>query len=122
MAGVDVGESGKRTVNRDVNMIPFIDLLMVTIAFVLITAVWVSHSQINVNAQVPNIGGEQPVTPGKDLHVYATANEFVLAWKQGSVVLSETRVPRQRMGAGAVYPDLAEKIADEWKANGTHRD
>ena len=37
MGGVDVGESGgkKRATNSDINMIPFIDLLMVTIAFLL---------------------------------------------------------------------------------------
>jgi biopolymer transport protein ExbD len=52
MGGVDVGGGGggKRSVNSDINMIPFIDLLMVTIAFLLITAVWVSFSRINVNA------------------------------------------------------------------------
>jgi len=43
MGGVDVGEGGgkKRATNSDINMIPFIDLLMCTIAFLLITAVWV---------------------------------------------------------------------------------
>ena len=44
MGGVDVGGGGKgkRATNSDINMIPFIDLLMCTIAFLLITAVWVT--------------------------------------------------------------------------------
>ena len=47
MAGVDVGGGrGKRRVNADLNMIPFIDLLMVTVAFLLITAVWTTNSRI----------------------------------------------------------------------------
>ena len=59
MAGVDVGASGghKRATNSDINMIPFIDLLMVTIAFLLITAVWVTSSRIDTNAEVPGQAG-----------------------------------------------------------------
>src|SRR4051812_41664175 len=55
MAGVDVGSGGskKRATNSDINMIPFIDLLFVTIAFLLITAVWTTNSRINANAEVP---------------------------------------------------------------------
>jgi len=34
MGGVDVGGGkGKRSTNADINMIPFIDLLMVTVVF-----------------------------------------------------------------------------------------
>ena len=46
MAGVDVGPQGghKRATNSDINMVPFIDLLFVTVAFLLITAVWVTNS------------------------------------------------------------------------------
>lgn len=37
MANVDTGK--KRGINADINRIPFLDLLMVTAAFLLITAV-----------------------------------------------------------------------------------
>jgi len=52
MGGVDVGGGNgkKRATNSDINMIPFIDLLMVTIAFLLITAVWTTNSRINADA------------------------------------------------------------------------
>jgi len=65
MGGVDVGEGGgKRSTNADINMIPFIDLLMVTVAFLLITAVWVTNSRINANAQIPGPPDpSQEVTP-----------------------------------------------------------
>ena len=56
MAGVDVGggSSGKRrTLDSEINMIPFIDLLMVTISFLLITAVWSHMACLNADAQVP---------------------------------------------------------------------
>lgn len=59
MAGVDVGSAkgGKRATNSDINMVPFIDLLFVTIAFLLITAVWVTNSRIEATTQVPGQAG-----------------------------------------------------------------
>ena len=55
MAGVDVGggKGKRRSLDSEINMIPMIDLLMVTIAFLLITAVWSHMSRINADAQVP---------------------------------------------------------------------
>ena len=54
MAGVDMGSSsrGKRPMNAEINMIPFIDLLLVTVAFLLVTAVWVSRARLTANAGV----------------------------------------------------------------------
>ena len=44
MGGVNVdngGKGGRRSLDTEINMIPMIDLLMVTISFLLITAVWI---------------------------------------------------------------------------------
>src|SRR4029453_11978798 len=105
MAGVDVGSSGgrKRATNSDINMIPFIDLLMCTIAFLLITAVWVTNSRIKLDAQVPgqNGCGENCTPPvERTLHVTVAENDFVLTWKREGTVLSEVRVPRQPVEVG----------------------
>ena len=127
MAGVDVGTGGdKRAVNQEINMIPFIDLLLVTVAFLLITAVWVTFSRIETNAQVPNIS-DGPIDipkPSKDLHLYARDGEFSLAWKQGSTVIAETRLPRRAVPSGEStrYDELAEHIAKQWHEHGSHRD
>jgi biopolymer transport protein ExbD len=122
MAGVNVGGGGgKRSVNQEINMIPFIDLLLVTIAFLLITAVWVTHSRINANAQLPGPGHGPTVThPAKDLHLYSNPTEFVLTWKQGSTVISESRMERKSIDGS--YPDLADKITEEWNTHGAHKD
>jgi biopolymer transport protein ExbD len=132
MAGVDVGDSGgkKRATNSDINMIPFIDLLMVTIAFLLITAVWVTNSRISTNTQVPGQSGcgDQCPPQQKSLHVHIRDDQFALVWKQGATVLSEMAVPKQgtRVGSGSMetvrYPDLAKAIEAEWSKNGEHRD
>ena len=127
MAGVDVGSGGRgRRVNQDINMIPFIDLLMVTVAFLLITAVWVNNSRINADAQVPSNSDRpiDPPVPSKDLHLRVNEDHFSLSWRQGSEVLTETQVPRLRLADGKAprYDDLAEKIAQEWKEQGGHQD
>lgn len=129
MGGVDVGDSGgkKRSTNSDINMIPFIDLLMVTIAFLLITAVWVTNSRISANTQVPGQSGcgEQCPPPEKSLHVHIRDDGFGLVWKQGATVMSEMNVPKQGIAVGGSdlvrYPDLAKAIEAEWSKSGEHR-
>jgi biopolymer transport protein ExbD len=130
MGGVDVGEGGgKRSTNAEINMIPFIDLLMVTVAFLLITAVWVTNSRINANAQVPGPPDPTtevvPQTPEKVLHLTIGADEFKLAWKQGNTVVAESSVPKPEAAAGdglIRYPDLASKIETEWGQHGNHKE
>jgi biopolymer transport protein ExbD len=132
MAGVDVGESGgkKRATNSDINMIPFIDLLMCTIAFLLITAVWVTNSRINADAQVPGPPTPTPVEPVEErtLHVTVAEDGFKLTWKQGKTVISDTQVPRSQVEIEAGdtkvvrYPDLTAALEREWKQFKNHAD
>lgn len=135
MGGVDVGGGGKggrKSLDSEINMIPFIDLLMVTISFLLITAVWSHMARINADAQVP--GPPREVEPDKvevekQLHVeMRSPDKFVLIWKQGGTVISTVDVPRKdnvinRNGTKIIhYPELAQKIEQEWKTVGGHRD
>lgn len=129
MGGVDVGEGGKhgkRSTNADINMIPFIDLLLVTVGFLLVTAVWITNNRINANAQIPGPPDPTkeitPKTPEKVLNVHVEEEEFVLVWRQGSVVASEVKLPRpSNAGEPPKYPELAEKFQSEWEANGSHK-
>ena len=131
MAGVDVesGGSKKRATNSDINMIPFIDLLFVTIAFLLITAVWTTNSRLNANAEVPAQAqcGDDCPPPGKVLHVHVNENDFTMVWKNGATTLTEQRIPRKplEVESGGVsyvrYPDLQKAIEEEWKRMGDHK-
>lgn len=119
-------------------MVPMIDLLMVTISFLLITAVWVQSSRMEANAQVPGTPTSEPPctdaagAPCKAeprLHVQTSdPSKFVLVWKEGATVVRTAEVPREpvRVGKGkgkaVAYPQLASRIAEEWKAAGSHRD
>src|SRR4051812_24503618 len=134
MGGVDVGggKGGKRSLDSEINMIPMIDLLMVTISFLLITAVWTHMARINADAQVPGPPREvepDKVEPEKQLHVeMRSPDKFVLIWKQSGTVISTIDVPRKdnlitRDGKKAIrFPELASKIESEWKTVGQHRE
>ena len=131
MAGVDVGGTkGKRALDSEINMIPMIDLLMVTISFLLITAVWVQTQRREANAQVPGSIVDVPPCGPADckeearLHVETgDPSKYVLAWKTGRTVVRTVDVPREpRQKSGLALPHLAAKVADEWKSGGVHRD
>src|SRR5580658_273578 len=132
MGGVDVGLGGgrRRSLDSEINMIPMIDLLMVTISFLLITAVWSRMARLDADAQVPAVvDSTPPAPPAKQLHVeMRSGDKFVLVWKQAGAVIGTSEVPQREVVSteGAVrvvrYPDLAEKVASGWRATGTHRD
>ena len=133
MAGLSVeggSKGGRRSLDSEINMIPMIDLLMVTISFLLITAVWVHSRQMAADAQVPGPSTEPPCSGGEEckeearLHVMASdPSKFVLAWKQGRTVLRSTEVARATKRSGGIgYPDLAAKVSEEWQASGRHRE
>lgn len=56
MGGVDTGgggHGGKKSVDQEVPLIPFIDLLFCCIMFLLATAVWNQLARLNANQQAP---------------------------------------------------------------------
>jgi len=131
MAGIDVGggHGGRRSVNQELPLVPFIDFLLCLLMFLLVTAVWSQMSRLNADAQVPG-----PPNPEKDieeqkkektLHVEMKGDrKFDLVWKEGTTVVNTIEVPRKQVPFGEgeyTYPDLAKKVEEEWKQNGAHR-
>jgi biopolymer transport protein ExbD len=132
MAGIDTGggHGGKRSVNQEIPLIPFIDFLLCIVTFLLITAVWSQMARINADARVP--GPPRPdeevenQPKPKTLHVEMKGeSKFSLIWREGSTVINTIDVERKRVQASAggdyTYPDLGKKIEAEWKQNGAHR-
>lgn len=90
--GVDLGpagQGGKRNVNAELNLIPFIDLLSVCILFLLMTAVWVEISKMSAFSQA---GGETVITHS-DVSAITNKRENrnwdVLVTKAGVEVIDE---------------------------------
>ena len=67
--------------NFDLNLVPFIDLLSVNITFLLVTAVWLQLSSLNVEQAIqdPNAPPpppmEKPPTPPVTIHITSDAVE-----------------------------------------------
>ena len=90
MAGVSSGaaKGSRRSVDQEVNMVPFIDLLMVTVAFLLVTAVWTSMARMPAEARLPS---EKGIAPTKEdppaMRVKVLPNGLVaLQWQKGQKV------------------------------------
>jgi biopolymer transport protein ExbD len=120
---------GRRTVDSQINMIPMIDLLMVTISFLLITAVWSHMARINADAAVPGPSDirSAPPTAEAQLHVLMPSpDRFVLAWKYGTTTVDSTELLRSQGSPGEVnahgqrFPELAARIDTEWRRRGLH--
>ncbi len=131
MAGIDVGGGhGKRSVNHEIPLIPFIDFLLCLVAFLLVTAVWNQMSRVEANANVP-VDKETPVDPPppppKVLNVEMKGDtSFQLVWKQGVDIIDEVKdIPRKKDAQGDKgdykYTDLAKKITEQWNAQGVHK-
>jgi len=130
MAGVSVasGRGGRRPLDMELNMVPMIDLMMVTIAFLLLNAVWTHMARLDASTRAP--GGTEPATAPEEkaLHVDMRNRErFVLSWRQGKDVLESIDVPRHaRRVEGASpadvrFPELGSKLDETWRASGLHR-
>ena len=137
MAGavaVSGSKGGRKALDTEINMIPMIDLLMVTISFLLITAVWVHMSRVEANAQVPGSDTAPPCegaecTPPRFLHVeMRDPAKFTLFWSEGGRELARTEIPRKDLvdtvgkAKFVRFPGLTDEIAKEWKEWGKHRD
>jgi biopolymer transport protein ExbD len=66
--GAAVGAEGKGSVNVELNIVPFIDLMSCLTAFLLVTAVWVNIAQINI----------QPKGKTRDMSNVQEDNETVI--------------------------------------------
>src|SRR5579863_8650381 len=98
MGGVDVGGGGsgkRKSLDSEINMIPMIDLLMVTVSFLLITAVWSHMTRIDADAAVPGPTATGPIDPPqKKLHVEMRGDRrFMLTWREGAAVVAASEIP-----------------------------
>lgn len=127
MAGVavDSGSGKRRPVDMEINMVPMIDLLMVTVSFLLITAVWTHMSRMDATTRVP--GPADPTSAPAEqvarIHVAVPSHEspFVLSVKRGTEVLATANVPRERVAEiSAKLEDLESGHAIELASADSH--
>src|SRR5688500_16295392 len=84
--GVSLGSGDKKSVDIEINVVPFIDLMSCLTAFLLVTAVWTQFAQINIKPK--GLGRE--ATKLKDVNevtgsILVTKNEVWVGLSSGDL-------------------------------------
>ncbi|HSQ64962.1 MAG TPA: biopolymer transporter ExbD [Polyangiaceae bacterium] len=117
---VDGGGGRKRSLDSEINMVPMIDLLMVTVSFLLITAVWTHMSRLEGTTQVPGHPDPARTEEVGRLHLDVRGGDqpFHLSFRKGVVVTDGIDVPRDavhvREGQSELtrYPGLSATLEE----------
>lgn len=97
MAGISVGggHGGKKPVDSDIPLVPFIDLLLCCIMFLLVTAVWNQLARISANQQAPGQEAAIDQPPQEDrikLYLLLRKDKYELFTTAGE----KTEIPKNR--------------------------
>ncbi len=123
MGGVNVegGGGGKKNVDAEIPLIPFIDLLLCCVMFLLVTAVWNQLARINANQQQPGQQAQDDQPPPEErvklfLQIQntgyvlaATAGDRITIAKNGETSTSTSSAPSFRSGA-SIEPNRRDII------------
>jgi biopolymer transport protein TolR len=107
------GKGGKKSVNADLNLVPYIDLLTCMVAFLLITAVWTQLARLEAHQKGQGQAGEE-TPPDKVFKLVVLVNDSGF-----NLVADQDQQPIPKKGDQYDY----EKLADELKKiKDTHAD
>jgi biopolymer transport protein ExbD len=119
MGGVSTdsgGKGGRKSVDQNINMVPFIDLLVSLIAFLLMTAVWVQSGTLE--AQQPAGAPSQESQPNPEqqdqLKIFVRPNELAVGLSQADTQ-NIPNGPQQ-------WDQLRAKLRDKRNANRQQRE
>lgn len=105
------GHGGKKTVDHEIPLVPFIDLLLCCIMFLLVTAVWNQLASIDANLQSPGaVDAPDTATEQTLLSVRVQNDGFTLFTEVGD----RTHIPLSSEGAydvGALSEHLSHRRA-----------
>jgi biopolymer transport protein ExbD len=88
MGGIAVGggHGGKKSVDSEIPLVPFIDLLLCCVMFLLVTAVWNRLARLDANQQVPGQAAQMDQPPPEEriqLYLQVTQAGFTIASTAG---------------------------------------
>lgn len=102
---IDTGGKGnRRSLNSEINLIPMIDLLIVSISFLLITAVWTQLSRLNVMQQMPGQTNPEDQPPEERVRLFLKINDEGFLLSAGEV----TKIAKK--GKEFDFPKLREEL------------
>lgn len=117
MASIEAGgrSSGKKPVNQEIPLIPFIDLLLCCVMFLLATAVWNQLAAMNANQQVPGQASTEDAPPEDEkvrLILQVRNSGYVLGSSAGESIDIKKRVVTDQREFDV--DELKTKLA-QWK-------
>jgi biopolymer transport protein ExbD len=120
MGGISVGggHGGKKSVDSDIPLVPFIDLLLCCVMFLLVTAVWNQLARLDANQQQP--GQQAPNEPPPEEKI-----KVVLQVKSTGYVIASTagdRVEVPKVGDKYDVEVLREKLQERKRLEPNRRD
>jgi len=113
------GHGGKKSVDSEIPLIPFIDLLLCCIMFLLVTAVWNKLARINANQQQPGREAPMDAPPPEErirLFLQVKSSGYVLAATDG------TNIEIPKNGDQFDMEALREKLQDRRRQEPNRRD
>jgi len=121
MASIDTGggHGGKKSVDSEISLVPFIDLLLCTIMFLLVTAVWNKLARLNANQQQPGREAPMDAPPPEDrirLFLQIKNTGYVISGTDG------TNVEIPKNGDQYDAEGLREKLRDRRQQEPNRRD
>ena len=107
------GKSGKKSVNADLNLVPYIDLLTCMVAFLLITAVWSQLARLEAHQKGQGQAGED-TPPEKVFKLVVVVNS-----EGFNLVADQDQQPIPKKGDQYDYEKLGNELK---KIKETHAD
>jgi len=120
MGGINVGggHGGKKNVDSEIPLVPFIDLLLCCVMFLLVTAVWNQLAKLNANQQQPGQQAPNEPPPEEKVKVIlqVQASGFVLASTAGD------RIEVPKSGDQYDMEGLREKLQERKRLDPNRKD
>lgn len=121
MGGINVGggHGGKKAVDSEIPLIPFIDLLLCAVMFLLVTAVWNQLARIAANQQMPGQQAPEDQPPPEErvkLILQVQSSGFVLASTAGD------RIQIPMNGEQYDLEELRNKLQERHRLEPNRRD
>lgn len=120
MGGISVGggHGGKKSVDSEIPLVPFIDLLLCCVMFLLVTAVWNQLARLDANQQQP--GQQAPNEPPPEEKI-----KVILQVQGTGFVISSTagdRIEIPKAGDAYDMEGLREKLQERKRLEPNRKD
>ena len=128
MASIDSDSAsgrGRRTVNHQLPLVPFIDFLICLVVFLLANSGFANFARLQSSALIPGKPDAVPEAEHPRLHVELKDDRFHVTWRMGATVVASDDVPSQVVIEGRGdrhYPELARFLQQSFRAHGLHQD